>query len=230
MTMRTLAFFVLICAASIFGFAQASSSQWQRGTITAVNTHTRGPQEPASDAVQYDVAVKVGNTVYVALYTPPNGANTVEYSRGVDLLVLVGSDTLTFNNKVSGKTTEAPILRREELPSESDTDLSKLPGQYFSLKLQHLSQALDLSEEQQAKIKPILEQETAEVGEFWGNPVVSREDKLNRWEKIVRSSDKKLKVFLSANQVQKLQGMRKEQKEKLKQIVAEQKQQQAESK
>jgi len=221
---------VLMCGASVLAFAQTSSSQWQKATITAVNTHVSASGESASDAVRYDVSVKVGNTVYVALYTPPNGANTVEYSRGVDLLVLVGSDTLTFNNNISGKTTEVPVLHKEELPAGSGPDLSELPGEYFSLKLQHLSQALDLSEEQQAKIKPILEQETGEVGDFWANPVLSREDKLNRWEKIVRSSDKKLKVFLSADQVQKLQGIRKEQKEKLKQLSAEQKQQQAESK
>jgi hypothetical protein len=221
---------VFMCGASVLAFAQTSSSQWQKATITAVNTHVSGLGEPASDAVRYDVSVRVGNTIYVALYTPPNGANTVEYSRGVDLLVLVGSDTLTFNNKLSGKTTEVPILHKEELPAGSGPDLSKLPGQYFSLKLQHLSQALGLSEEQQTKIKPILEQETAEVGDFWANPVLSREDKLNRWEKIVRSSDKKLKMFLSADQVQKLQGIRKEQKEKLKQLNAEQKLQQAESK
>jgi len=88
------------------------------------------------------VAVKVGNTTYVVLYAPGNGANAVEYSLGVDLLILVGNDTLTFNSKLSG-TTEVPILQKEALSPESKPDLSKMPGQYFSLKLQNLSQALN---------------------------------------------------------------------------------------
>jgi hypothetical protein len=75
-----------------------------------------------------------------------------------------------------------------------------------------------LSEDQQKKIRPIVEQETAEMGQFWGNPVLSFDDKVKGWEKIVRSSDKKLTVFLSADQVQKLQEMRKEQKEQLKEV------------
>jgi hypothetical protein len=225
--MRSLIIAVLICGASVLAFAQTSSSQWQRGTITAVTTHLHSPGERASDAVQYDVSVKVGDTVYVVLLTPPNGANAVEYSRGVDLLILIGSDTLTFNSVLSGKT-ELPILHKEVFSAESGPDLSKVTGQYFSLKLQHLSQALNLSEEQQRKIKPVLEQETAEVGQFWANPVLSREDKLKRWEKVVRSSDKKLKPSLSSDQFQTLQRIRKEQEQKLKQLNAEQKEKQAE--
>jgi len=211
--MHRLILVVLICGTSVLAFSQTPSSQWQRGTITAVSTHLHSPGERASDTVQYDVTVRVGNAIYVVLYAPPNGANTVEYSRGVELLVHVGSDTLTFNSKLSG-TTEVPILHKEVLSAEDGPDLTKLPSQYFSLKLQHLSQVLDLSEEQQNKIRPIVEQEAAEMGQFWGNPVLSFDDKVKGWEKIVRSSDKKLTAFLSADQVHKLQEMRKEQKEK----------------
>jgi len=67
------------------------------------------------------------------------------------------------------------------------------------------------------------------VRQFWANPVLSREDNLNRWETIVRSSDKKLVVFLSADQVQKLQGIRKEQGGNLKQFDVEQREKPAES-
>jgi hypothetical protein len=212
--------------AGVLALAQTPSPQWQPGTITSVTAHSNGPGERASDTAQYDVSVKVGNTVYVVLFTPPNGSNTVEYRRGFELLVLVGTDALTFNKKgdLSGATTKVPILRKEVLPAESGPDLSQLPSQYYSLKLQNLSQALSLSEEQQKQVKPIVEQETAEVGRFWANPVLSFDDKLKGWEKVVRSSDKQLKPLLSADQVQKLQEMRKEQKEKLQRIGAEQKQ------
>jgi len=200
---------------------QTPESKYLPGTVVAVIRHQDLPGEPQSGSSRYDVSVKVGNTTYVVLYTSPNGATGVEYSVGRGILVLVGRDTLTFNSKLSG-TTEVPILRRETLPTESGPDWSKLPSQYFSMKQQHLSEKLDLTQDQQAKIKPILEQEAGEVGQILGNPVLSRKDQLNRWEKIVRSSDAKLKPFLSQEQLVKLQGLRSEQRKELKRMVAEQ--------
>jgi hypothetical protein len=220
--MRKLLIVALIFGAGSLALAQTSEPQWQRGTIMAVDAHSSGPWEH-SDAVKYDVTVKVRNTVYVVLFTPPGGSNTVEYRRGLDLLVQVKADSLAFNKAQDGGVTEVPILRKEVLATESTPDLSKVSGQYYTLKLQNLSQVLGLSEEQQKQIKPIIEQETAVVAQFWDNPVLTRKDKLNRWEKTVRSSDQKLKPFLSADQIQKLQEMRKEQKEQLKQLAGEQK-------
>ena len=160
----------LICAASLSAMGQTPPSNYQRGTITAVTAHQNAPGESSRDVVRYDVSVKVGNTNYVVLFTPPNGSNTVEYSVGTDMLFLVGDDTLTFNSKVSGKT-EMPILRREALPARGSPDLSRAPGEYFSLKLQNLSEKLALSDDQQAKIRPILEQESGELSPLWNNPV-----------------------------------------------------------
>jgi len=40
------------------------------------------------------------------------------------------------------------------------------------MKLQNLSEKLALTDAQQAEIKPILEQETGEVGQILANPVV----------------------------------------------------------
>src|SRR5204862_5136416 len=138
--------------------------------------------------------------------TSPHGANSVKYSAGLQLLVLVGSDTLTFNSRLSG-TTELPIVSRETLPAQQGLDWSKAMGQYFSMKQQHLSETLDLSEEQQTKIKPILEQEAGEAGLFMGNPVLSRTEQLKRWEKVVQASDSKIKPLLSDVQLDKLQQL-----------------------
>jgi len=188
----------------------------------AVTAHQKQPGDPDDDAPRYDVSVKIGNVLYVVLYTPRNGVSSVEYAPGLDMLFSVGSKTLTFNSKVSG-TTEVPILRRETLPAENTINWTKARGQYFSMKQQHLSEVLGLSEDQQAKIKPALERETAEAGEILWNPVLSRKDKLKRYEKVVSSSDARIKPFLSANQVDKLQELRKEQKEDVKKVILEQK-------
>jgi hypothetical protein len=212
---------ILMCMVTLQAAGQAFSSKYQPGTITAVAVHQSAPGETDGDVARYDVSVRVGNAVYVGLYTPPNGANFVEYSVGFSLLVLVGSDTLTFNSKLSG-TTEVPILRRETLPAQSGLDWSKAIGQYFSIKQQHLSETLSLSEDQQTKIRPILQQEAGEARQFLGSPVLSRKDQLNRWERIVRASDAKIKPLLSQTQVAKLQDLRQEQKQEMKRIIAQQ--------
>jgi hypothetical protein len=209
----------LICAASLSSMGQTPPSNYQRGTIIAVTPHQNAEGEHTPDLARYDVSVKVGNTNYVVLFTPPNGSNTVEYSTGTDMLFLVGDNTLTFNSMVSGKT-EMPILRREALPARGSPDLSRAPGQYFSLKLQNLSDKLALSDDQQAKIRPILEQESGELSPLWNNPAISRKDKLDTFEKVVRASDEKMKPVLSQPQREKLQEIRKQQKDQLKKLAA----------
>lgn len=211
---------ILICAATASGFCQPTSSQYQPGTVTAVEVHQAAAGEQASDVIRYDVSIKVADTLYVVLLTPASGANTVEYAPGLDFLVLVTKDTLTFNRSGIG-ITEVPILRREALRPQSGSDWSKAPSQYFSIKLEHLSQALSLTEDQKVQIKPILESEAGELGMFWNNPVLSRKELLKKFEEIVRSSDKKIKPLLSQEQVQKLEQLRKEQKIELKKRVAE---------
>jgi hypothetical protein len=210
---------VLICPASISALAQTPAPNYQRGTITAATAHQNGPGESGRDVARYDVSVKIGNTVYVVLFTPPNGSNSVEYSTGIDMLFLVGNDTLTFDSMVSGKT-EMPILRRETSPTRGGLDLSKAPSQYFSMKLQNLSEKLALSDDQQAKIRPILEQESGELSPLWGNPAISRKEKLDTLERVVRASDKKMRPILSENQQEKLQEMRKEQKNQVKKLTS----------
>jgi len=219
--MRTRTATILICLSSLPGLCQTLSPKYQPGTVMEVRPHQYTTGEQDRDVDRYDVSVKVGNMVYVVLYTPPNGAKGVEYASGLSVLVLIGADTLTFNSKLSG-TTQVPILRREVLASEKTLDWSKLPSQYFSMKQQHLSEALDLSQDQQTKIKPILEQEAGEAGQFLDNPVLSRKDQLERWEKLIRASDAQMKTLLSQTQVQKLDDLRQQQKKDMKKMMADQ--------
>ena len=220
---------VLTCLLTSFALAQGASTEWQRGTVMAVGTHLYSPGERASDALQYDVSIRVANTIYVALYVPPKGVTSVQYAPGLDFLVLVKDDTLILNSKLSGRT-ELPVLHKQVLEAESDMDLSKAPNQYFTMKLQHLSEVLDLNKEQRQKIRPILEQETGDVRPLWGNPALSREEKVSRWEKIVAKSDQKIMPLLSGEQINKLREMRRQQKAELKKGVTQQKQKEKEAK
>jgi len=84
-----------------------SASKYQVGTITVVKAH-QAAGSGASDAASFDVSVKVGDTIYVVLYTPALGENTVKYAAGRDLLVLVGKNTITYND-ILGRSFAVPI-------------------------------------------------------------------------------------------------------------------------
>lgn len=200
--------------------AQTAPPRYQSGMITAVSPHPKTPGESDSDALRYDVSIRVGNTVYVVLYMPPE-RRTMEYSVGLNVLALVKDNTLTCND--FGKTQDLPIIRREVLPANSGIDFSRMSGEYFSMKRQHLSEALGLTNDQLAKMQPILEQETGEVGQLVNNPTFSTKEKLNRWKKIVQASDKKIEPLLSQAQLEKLHAMRKEQGQKIEELIEEQK-------
>jgi hypothetical protein len=212
-----------MCVAVIPGLCQTGPSKYEPGTIRAVERHQASPSDSETTSTQYDVTVRIADTDYVVLYAPPYGSNTVEYSAGLELLFSVGTDTLTLATpgKVDGNT-PLPILRTTKLPPQPAIDWSRAHSQYFSMKMKNLSSSLNLSEEQQAKIKPIAEQESAEAGSVIFTPVISRKDRLSQWERIVRSSDAKMKPILSQAQWQKLREIRKDQKRELKDIVAKQ--------
>jgi hypothetical protein len=86
----------LVCLTALPTFSQ-STSKWVVGTITDVRIH-QTPDPDDFGTVSYDVSVKVGNTVYVVLYTPPLEEETVKYAGGRDLLVLVGKSTIRYND------------------------------------------------------------------------------------------------------------------------------------
>jgi hypothetical protein len=173
---------------------------------------------PESTVARYDVTVQIDDTVYVVLYTPPYGSNTVEYSVGLGMLFAVGKEALILPGKRDGQE-ELPILRTDKLPPKPSIDWSRAPSQYFSMKMENLSTSLHLSDEQQARIKPIAEQESAEAGGVIFTPVVPRKERLSQWEKIVRKSDAKMRPILSEAQWQKLQEIRKDQKRELTELI-----------
>ena len=210
----------LICMSALSTLGQTRSSKYQPGTITAVTVHQSAPGEKSGDVTRYDVSVKVRNVVYVVLYEPLYGDNIVEHSPGFEILFLVGDKTLKFHSKGS-RTVEVPILRSETLPEEKGIDWSKAPSQYFSMKQRHLSEALDLTDDQQAKVKPLIEQESGEAGSILWTPVVSPKDRLKQYQKIVKASDAKIKPLLSRAQVAKLEELRKQQRVEAKKLIAE---------
>lgn len=119
----------LLCAICI-GLAAVSAvcqstGKYQVGTITSVKPHRAAPNAPSED-VSYDVCVKVADTVYLLLYTPPLGMNTVRYAGGRDILVLVGKQTITYNDLL-GQSYEV-THREPETGRRHEADQVTSPG------------------------------------------------------------------------------------------------------
>ena len=58
--------------------------------------------------VTYDVSVKVEGTIYLVRYTTPAGEIAPKYAAGRELLVLVGKNTITYNDLL-GRSLQVPI-------------------------------------------------------------------------------------------------------------------------
>ena len=215
--MRRLYSVLVMCLAIAPAVCQTESPKYQPGTIVAVEPHPDGSSESSSRPAQYDVSIQIDETLYVVLYKPPLGSN-VEYSTGMERLFSVRADSLRYPDH--NGYADLPILRTTKLPPKPAIVWSKAPGQYFSMKMKNLTDNLQLSDEQQKQIKPIAEQESAEAGSVIFTPVESRKERLAKWEKIVRSSDAKMKPILTEAQWQKLQEIRKDQKRELKDLIA----------
>jgi uncharacterized protein YabE (DUF348 family) len=113
----TICITALVSIFTVAAWGQTKSS-FQPGTIMEVKAHQSDSQSDKT-AQQYDVSVKVGNIVYVVLYTPPAGSNAVEYRKGVQVMVSVENDKLLFNDLL-GNTSTVPILNRREETSKTE--------------------------------------------------------------------------------------------------------------
>lgn len=118
---------------------------------------------------------------------------------------------------VSGLLARPGIAAQSEDPTIAA--LKRGESTYFTAKIQNLTDQLHLTESQQTRLGPIAEQETAYIEEIRMNPVMSLKEKFKRLKEIVRNSDNEMKHFLSAQQWQRLQSLRKDQKATLESYV-----------
>ena len=104
--MQRLIVVVTLCLLTLAALGQ-STSKYQVAFITEVKVR-QVAGDSASDTTIYDVSVKVGDTIYVVLYTQPLGELPPRYARGRELLVLVGKNTITYNDML-GRSLQVPI-------------------------------------------------------------------------------------------------------------------------
>ena len=106
--MLRLSWVICICLAAFPLWGESASKpspKYEVATITDVQTHP----DSTSDAVSYDVSVRVGTTIYQVLYTPPLAVDTIKYAAGRELLVQVNEKTITYND-ILGQSLEVPIV------------------------------------------------------------------------------------------------------------------------
>ena len=103
---------ICICLVTSPAFCE-SAPNYQIATITEVKPH-QSTGGGASDVTSYDISIKVGDTIYLVLYTPnpPLSTNTVKYAAGRGLLVLVGKKTITYHD-ILGRASELPIVSQK---------------------------------------------------------------------------------------------------------------------
>ncbi len=104
--MQRLIVLVTLCLLTLAALGQ-STSKYQVALISEVKAR-QVAGDSASDASSYDVSVKVGDTIYVVLYTQPLGEIPAKYATGHELLVLVGKNTITYND-ILGRSLQVPI-------------------------------------------------------------------------------------------------------------------------
>ena len=104
--MQRLIVVVTVCLLTLAALGQ-STSKYQVALITEVKPRQAAGND-TSDPSSYDVSVKVGETIYVVLYTEPLGDIPAKYARGHELLVLVGKNTITYNDML-GRSHQVPI-------------------------------------------------------------------------------------------------------------------------
>lgn len=93
-----------------------STSPYQVGTIMQVKVHE--PTDAKEGSVKrYDISVRVGKTIYLVLFTPPEGQSIVEYKTGLDLPVSVEDKNMKFADAL-GRPMTVPILSQKPIDEE----------------------------------------------------------------------------------------------------------------
>ena len=82
--------------------------------------------------------------------------------------------------------------------------------------LKHLTKRLNLSDDQQTKIKPILEDQQNQMQQLRADNSTSREDRWKKMREIHENSDNQIKSVLNEDQQKKFDEMREEQRSRMK--------------
>jgi Spy/CpxP family protein refolding chaperone len=78
--------------------------------------------------------------------------------------------------------------------------------------IKHLTKKLNLSDDQQAKLKPILEDQRKQMDTIHNDSSLSREDRFSKMQELRQNSDTQIKSVLNEDQQKNFDKMREEQR------------------
>jgi Spy/CpxP family protein refolding chaperone len=81
-------------------------------------------------------------------------------------------------------------------------------GMNADAQLEHMSRALNLTDDQKAKIKPILEEQSNKMHQLMQDTSISQQDKRSKFQQIHQDTMSQIKPILTSDQQQKLESMR----------------------
>lgn len=82
----------------------------------------------------------------------------------------------------------------------AQTEAAYTQATYFTFRTEQLQQELKLTPAQVQQLKPIIEQETAELMQFACNPSTSRNDKLIQFTDVFKRSESSMRPILTGEQ------------------------------
>jgi hypothetical protein len=110
---------IIICAVALPAFCE-TPAKYEVATILDVKPHQSAGDSSSSAAAGYDISVRVGNTIYLVLYTDTAGAGTAKYAVGREILVHVGKNTITYND-ILGQSHDVPIISQKPATTASQS-------------------------------------------------------------------------------------------------------------
>ena len=95
--------------------------------------------------------------------------------------------------------------------------MGRRPMESVNDQIKHLSKKLNLSDDQQAKLKPILEDQRKQMEAIHSDTSLSREDRFSKMQALRQSSDAQIKGVLNEEQQKNFDKMRADQQDRMKQ-------------
>jgi septal ring factor EnvC (AmiA/AmiB activator) len=81
--------------------------------------------------------------------------------------------------------------------------------------IKHLTNKLSLSDDQQAKLKPILEEQRKQMEQIHSDSSLSREDRFSKMQELRQNADTQIKSVLNEDQQKNFDKMREEQRSRM---------------
>lgn len=146
----------------------------------------------------------------------------VGFNRGVQrslvaAAVLAGSLGLGSALAQNAQDTPPPPPSEQQAGPGMGGPMGHRPMESVDDQIKHLNKKLKLSDDQQAKLKPILEDQHKQMDQLRSDSSLSREDRFSKMQEIRQSSDTQIKSVLTEDQQKSFDQMRAEQKERMKQ-------------